>query len=190
LNLNPSKSPEVSKLHVSGNTLNQVEKFMYLGLVFMSDRKQNRKIDAWITITNSVLHKLYRIIVIRQKLSNTSMLSVFKLVYVPILTYGHESCVMTEIVIFQVQAADIGYLPTVHSMTIHNKVRSCKICKVLNVDLLLQIEIPATMIWLRDQNSSGKKCNFCWLHPQESDSEVEQRLHSVITSLTFFVLSC
>jgi len=32
----------------------------------------------------------------KRELSNTAKLSVFKSIFVPILTYGHESCVMTE----------------------------------------------------------------------------------------------
>ena len=45
----------------------------------------------------------------RFELSNTSKLSVFESVFVLILTYGHESCVMTERVLSQVQAAQMGF---------------------------------------------------------------------------------
>ena len=51
---------------------------------------------------NTVLHELYRSVVTKWELSNTTKLSLFKLVFVPILTYGHESWVMTEKIISQV----------------------------------------------------------------------------------------
>jgi len=45
----------------------------------------------------------------KRQLSNTANLSVFKSVFVPILTYDPESWVMTEIIISQVQAAEMGF---------------------------------------------------------------------------------
>ena len=51
------------------------------------------------------------------QLLNTTKLSVFKSVIVPTLTYGHESWVMTERVLPQVQAAEMGFLRRVHSVT-------------------------------------------------------------------------
>jgi len=42
------------------------------------------------------MRKLYCSVVTKQELSNTAKLSVFKLVFVPILTYGYESWVMTR----------------------------------------------------------------------------------------------
>jgi len=49
-------------------------------------------------------------VVTQRELSNTAKLSVFKSVFVPILTYGHESMLMTERILSQVQAAEMGIL--------------------------------------------------------------------------------
>jgi len=46
--------------------------------------------------------------VTKLELPNTAKLSVFKLVFVPILTYGHESRIMTERMLSQVQVAKKG----------------------------------------------------------------------------------
>jgi len=104
-------------LQVSGNTLQQVEKFKYVGMVFTSDGGWNNKIDTRIGKANPVLPELYRSMVTKRELSNTSKLSVFKSVFVSILTYGHESWVMTERILSQVQAADMGFLRRVHGVT-------------------------------------------------------------------------
>jgi len=42
--------------------------------------------------------ELYRSVVTKRELSNTVKLSVLKLIFIPILTYGHESWVMTDII--------------------------------------------------------------------------------------------
>jgi len=56
-------------------------------------------------------------VVTKREFSNTEKLSVFKSVVVPILTCGHESWVMTEIMLTQVQAAEMGFLRRVHGVT-------------------------------------------------------------------------
>jgi len=104
-------------LQVSGNTLQQVEKFKYVGMVFTSDGGWNNKNDTRIGKANPVLPELYRSMVTKRELSNTAKLSVFKSVFVSILTYGHESWVMTERILSQVQAADMGFLRRVHGVT-------------------------------------------------------------------------
>jgi len=58
-------------LQVCGNILQQVEKFKYLGVVFTSDVRRNKEIDTRINKSNSVLHELYRSVVIKRKLSNS-----------------------------------------------------------------------------------------------------------------------
>ena len=69
----------------------------------------------------SVLRELYCSVVAKQDLSNTAKLSVFKSVFVSILTYGHEFWVMTEKILFQVEAAEIGFLRRVQSVTPRDK---------------------------------------------------------------------
>jgi len=51
---------------------------------------------GWIAKANAVLHELYRSVVTKREVSSTAKLSVFKLVFVPILTYDPESWVMTR----------------------------------------------------------------------------------------------
>jgi len=59
-----------------------------------------------------------------------------KSVFVPILIYGHESWVMTEKILSQVQGAEIGLLRRVRGVTLHDKLRSCDIHRCLNVEPL------------------------------------------------------
>ena len=51
--------------------------------------------DRW---SKRVLRELCRFVVRKRKFSNTTKLFIYKLVLVPILTYGHESCVMANTV--------------------------------------------------------------------------------------------
>jgi len=104
------------KTQGSGNTLQQVEKFKHLRVVFASDRRWSEGTDTRIGEANVFLDELYRSVVTKRELSNTTKLSVFKSVFVPILTYGPESWVMTKRILTQVQAPEMGFLRS-HGVT-------------------------------------------------------------------------
>ena len=83
-------------LQVNGATLKQVEKFKYLWVAFTSDRRQNEKLDVQIGKANAVMRALHYLVVMKEELSKKAKLSIFKTVFGPTLTYGHESWVMTK----------------------------------------------------------------------------------------------
>jgi len=126
---------------VSGVSLKQVEKFKYLGVVFTSDGRQDEELDTRMGKASAVMQALQYSVVMQRELSKKAKLSVFKTVFLPILTYGHESCVMTERIRSQVQASEMRFLRRIKRVTLFNKVRSSEFRKFLNVEpLLLRIE--------------------------------------------------
>ena len=91
-----SRNPDQCVLQVNGAKLKHGERFKYLGVAFTSDEKQDEELDSRIGKVNAVMRALHDSVVIRRELSKQAKLSTFKAVFVPILTYGHESCVMTK----------------------------------------------------------------------------------------------
>ena len=73
----------------------------------------------------------------KRELSKKARVSIFKPVFVPILTYCHESWVMTERVRTQVQASKMSFLRRIERDTLFNKVCSSEIRKSLNLEQLL-----------------------------------------------------
>jgi len=78
----PSYYPETQArpqyaLQVSDNTLQQVEKFQHLALVFTSDKRRNREIDTRIGKANAILRELYRSVVTKWEHLNIVKLSVY-----------------------------------------------------------------------------------------------------------------
>ena len=65
----------------------------------------------------------------KRELSKKAKLSIFKAVFVLILTYGHESWVMTERMRSQVQASEMRFLRKIEVVTLFNKVRSSGVRK-------------------------------------------------------------
>ena len=100
-----SRNPDQCVLQVNGATLKQVEKFKYLGVAFTSDGRQDEELDTRIGKASEVMRALHYSVVMKRELPKKAKLSIFKAVFVPILTYGHESWVMTERMRSQVQAS-------------------------------------------------------------------------------------
>ena len=71
-------------------TLKQTEKFKYLGVTFLSDGTQDNKLDTCIGKVSAVMCQLYRSVVLKRELCTKAKLFVFRLVFVPILTYGQS----------------------------------------------------------------------------------------------------
>ena len=139
--LHLSRKPNQCSLQVSGVSLKQVEKFKYLGVAFTSDGRQDEELDIRMGRASAVVRALQHSVVMKRELSKKAKLSVFKTVFVPILTYGHESWVMTERVRSQVQASEMRFLRKIKGVTLLDKVRSSEIRKSLNIEpLLLRIE--------------------------------------------------
>ena len=77
----------------------------------------------------------------KRELSKKAKLSSFKKVFIPILTFGHESWVMTERLRSQVQASEMRFLQRIEGVALFNKVHSFEIRKSLNIKpLLLRIK--------------------------------------------------
>ena len=67
---------------------------------------------------------LYRSVVVKKELSRKAKLSIYRSIYVPILTYGHELWDMTERTRSQIQAAEMSFLRRVAGRSLRDRVRS------------------------------------------------------------------
>ncbi|KAI3367070.1 hypothetical protein L3Q82_009271 [Scortum barcoo] len=102
----------VCPLRVGGEVLPQVEEFKYLGVLFTSEGKMEREIDRRIGAASAVMRSVYRTVVVKKaELSRKAKLSIYRSIYVPTLTYGHELWVMTrKDKITRIQAAEMSFL--------------------------------------------------------------------------------
>ena len=108
---------------MNGATLKQVEKFKYLRVAFTSDGRQDQELDTRIGKANAVTLALHYSVVMnkscRKQLSQKDLN--FRNSFVPILTYGHESWVMTQRVRPQVQVFIMRFLRRIEEVTLFNK---------------------------------------------------------------------
>ena len=91
-----SKNPDKCVLQMNEATLKHVQKFNYLAVAFWCNRRQNEKLNARFSTVSSVMRALHYLVVMNRELSKKTKLSIFKAVFVPIVTYGHKSWFMTE----------------------------------------------------------------------------------------------
>uniref|UniRef100_A0A3B3HQU3 Reverse transcriptase domain-containing protein n=1 Tax=Oryzias latipes TaxID=8090 RepID=A0A3B3HQU3_ORYLA len=138
----------VCHLSVGGVSLPQVEEFKYLGVLFTSEGRSEREIDRRIGAASVVMRSLYRSVVVKRELSRKAKLSIYRSIYVPVLTYGHELWVMTERTRSRIQAAEMSFLRRVAGRSLRDRVRSLVTRGELGVEpLLLHIE-RSQLRWL------------------------------------------
>ena len=80
------RNPDQCMLQVNGATLKQIEKFKYLGVAFTRDGGQDEKLDTRIGNASEVIRALRYLVIVKRELSNKAKLSIFKTVFVLILT--------------------------------------------------------------------------------------------------------
>ncbi|TWW69735.1 hypothetical protein D4764_18G0005410 [Takifugu flavidus] len=135
-------------LRVKEEILPQVEEFKYLGVLFTSGGRMEREIDRRIGAASTVMRTLHRSVVVKRELSRKAKLSIYRSIFVPTLTYGHELWVMTERTRSRVQAAEMSFLRRVAGLSLRDRVRSSAIREELRVEsLLLRVE-RSQMGWL------------------------------------------
>ncbi len=61
-------------------------------------------------------------------------ISIYRSIFVPSLTYGHEGWVMTERIRLQIRVAEMGFLRRVAGVSLRDKVRSSVIWEELEVE--------------------------------------------------------
>jgi exonuclease III len=143
-----SRQPARCTLHVSGVPLRQVEKFKYLGVEFASDGRLDDELDRRIGAAGAVLRTLYRTVVTKSELSLRTKLAIFRSVYRPTLTYGHELWVMTERIRSRVEAAEMRFLRRAAGLTLWDRVPSSTIRANLHVEPLLLWLERSQLRWL------------------------------------------
>ena len=94
------------------------------------------------------MRTLHSSVVVKKELSRKAKLSIYRSIFVPTLTYGHELWVVTERTRSRVQAAEMSFLRRVAGFSLRDRVRSSVIRQGLGVEpLLLRIE-RSQLRWL------------------------------------------
>ncbi|KAI3372494.1 hypothetical protein L3Q82_022695 [Scortum barcoo] len=107
-------------------------------------------VERRIGAASAVMRSVYRTVVVKKELSRKAKLSIYRSIYVPTLTYGHELWVMTE----RTRSADtswpakMSFLRRVAGRSLRDRVRSSVTREELGVEpLLLHIE-RSQLRWL------------------------------------------
>jgi len=87
-----------------------------------------REMDRQIGAASAVMRALYRSVVVKRKMSWKTKLSIYRSIYIPTLTYGHELWVVTRRMRLRIQAAEMSFLCRVPEFSLRNRVRSSDCC--------------------------------------------------------------
>ena len=134
-------------LQVGNVFLPQMKEFKYLWVLFTSEGMMGREIDQRVGAAGVALHVLHHMVVTKKELSRKVKLSIYRSVFVPTLTYGHEQWVINKRMRSRVQAAEMGFLRRVARVFLRDRVRSSAICEGLGVEPLLLCVEKSQLRW-------------------------------------------
>ena len=77
-------------LQVGNESLPQVKEFKYLRVLFSSEGTMECEMGRRIGAAGAVLQTLYSTVVTKRELSQKAKRSVYRAIFVPTLTYGHD----------------------------------------------------------------------------------------------------
>ena len=130
-----SRKPMDCLLRVGNEFLPQVKEVKYLGILFSSEGTRECEMGQRNGAAGVVLRLLCCTVVMKRELSQKAKLSIYRSIFVPTLTYGHEGWVMTKRTRSRIQAAEMGFLRMV--VGVYLRVRSLVIRAGLGLEPLL-----------------------------------------------------
>ena len=122
----------------------------------MSDGRQDNELDISIGKASAVMRQLYLSVILKRELCAKAKLSIFKSVFVPILTYGYKCWATIEKVRSQVQAAKVGFLQKVRGLSMLDKVKNTDIFSIFQhqTTATLHRTIATSLVWPWDTSVS------------------------------------
>ena len=144
-------------LRVGSELLPQAKDFKYFGVLFTSEGKMEREMDRRIGAASAVMRALYWSVVV-----------IYRSIYVPTLTYGHELWVVTGRTRSRIQVAEMTFLRRVAGLSLRDRVRSSDIQRELGVETAAppRRKEPAEVVQASDQDASRMPLSleFFWAH--------------------------
>jgi len=158
-----SREPVDCTVHVSGVQLRQVEEFKYLGILFSSDGRMERELSRRINQASAVMREL-RAMAGNAWLSMEAQVTIYNSLFRSVLTYGHESWILTERTRSRVQAAEMRFLRRIVGVSRMDRIRNTRIREAIGVEpLLLQVE-KSQLKWLGHLNRMQPTRDHLHLH--------------------------
>ena len=144
-----SATPTSAIIYDAYTSIIKKKKKKYLGVAFTSDGRQDEEFDVRSGKASAVMRAWHHLVVLKQELSKKENSRCFTLIFVPILTFSHESGLweMTEKVQSLMQAFEMRFLRKIKGFTMYDKVRKTAIPESRLIKLLLlRIKRPQ-LIW-------------------------------------------
>lgn len=138
LHITKDKEPEITRIIIDGNELEEVEEYKYLGTIFTRNGKINNEIKHRVKQATNIYYQLNKTVIGKKEVTEKTKLQIYSSIYKPTLLYGAESWPVTQKVEQQVTAAEMKFLRRVAYKTKRDLVRNTKIREDLKMKPILE----------------------------------------------------
>ena len=136
-----------TNISLNQRTLDQVDTFRYLGVQLNDKGYHDAEINARLENTSKLYHSLRIPFIGKREISGKTKITVYKTVFVPTLTFGCETWVLTKSMKSKLQAMEMKYLRRVAGVTKMDKIRNTDIRQMLGVQPLIKVIEDRQLKW-------------------------------------------
>lgn len=127
-----------TNIELNGKGIDQVDTFKYLGVHINDKGYHDTEINTRIENAARMYHSLKNSFIGKKEVSIKAKMSVYRTVFVPILTFGCESWVLTSSMKSKIQSMEMKYLRRVLGITRKDKIRNTTVRAELQVKPVLE----------------------------------------------------
>lgn len=155
LNINESKTKIMiinarntnMNITLNGKVVEKIETFKYLGVPINNKGNQEAEIVARMEGAARMYHAIRSNFLTKREVSRHTKISVYKSIFVPILTFGSESWVLSKKLKSKVQSIAMKFLRTILGITRIDRIRNTTVREELGVESVLSAIEKAQLRW-------------------------------------------
>lgn len=138
-----SREEEQIQILLENKKLEQVSSFKYLGSIFESTGGNEKDVDSRIKATVSTFYALKNTLINKKEISKNTKIKIYKTIYLPTLTYGCESWVLSDRQKSKLQATEMKFLRRVENIT--------KLDRIKNEDIRDRLQVTPVLKSIESQ---------------------------------------
>ncbi|KAJ3655554.1 hypothetical protein Zmor_014678 [Zophobas morio] len=141
------KQTKQINISINGRKLEQVKHFNYLGVTIDDTGRQEADNTERIEKCNKLYYAINNTFINKREISQKTKMSVYKTIYLPTLTYGCETWVLSQKMKSRLEANEMKYLRRVIGVTLRDHIRSSQIREQLQSKKLMDAIENKQLSW-------------------------------------------
>ena len=142
-----SRVPQLLNIEIEGKLIEQVQNYVYLGVVINETGNHEIDLNERINKSNNLFYALNKTFIRKKEIKQETKIKIYKTIYRPVLTYGCETWVLSGKTRRRIEAVEMKFLRGARGVTLRDHVRSTQIREDLGVEPITEFIERRQLSW-------------------------------------------